>query len=57
MCVSFGGGVSDNEFKKVMIVILGIFASPHNLAAGVVAEVSCLLMRLPFLLLSANGSM
>jgi hypothetical protein len=49
--------VSDNEFKKVMIVILGIFASPRNLAAGVVAEESCLLMRLPFLLLSANGSM
>ena len=50
--------MSGNEFKEIITVL---FARPTlvapAVAAGVVAEVSCLLMPLPFLLLSASGCM
>jgi len=57
-CVLMGGGVSGNEFKEIIIVICArLTLVAPAIAAGVVAGVSCLLMHLPFLLLSASGCM
>ena len=59
VCVcGWGEGLSGNEFKEIIKVICArpTLVAPA-VAAGVVAEVSCLLMHLPFLLLSANWSM
>jgi len=65
VCVDGGRGVRQHIQKNCLfvkeIIIIVICAHPTlvapAIAAGVVAEVSCLLTHLPFLLLSANGSM